>query len=110
MLTTITILNLKAEPVMKRAVVDGVFAVTPGHPRDDADVIGVWTVTHVPTGAAVLTAFSVADARRAQQALAALPLDWTSKSLGTYRRRRKYRAAVAAVRVELLKAGIQVQM
>lgn len=110
MVTTITILNLRAEPVQKHAVVDGVFAVTPGHPRDGVDVLGVWTVTHVPTGTAVLTAFSAADARRAQQALGATALDWTSKSLGMYRRQRKYRAAVAAVRIELINAGIRVQM
>lgn len=110
MVSTIVILNLRAQPVVKHAVVDGVFAVTPGHPRDDVDVIGVWTVTHVPTGTAVLTAFSVSDARQAQRALAATTLDWSSSSLGKYRRIRKYRRVVASVWTELNRRGIRVSM
>jgi hypothetical protein len=111
MLATITVLDRNWKKATAHAAIDGLFAVTPAIGGEGIDAIGVWTVTHIPTGAAILTAFSPVHARIAQRALAKLPLDWRSDKMAKYRRQwRKYRLPVAALRDELRQQGVKVQL
>lgn len=111
MLTTITVLNIHSEPRQVHAAVDGLFAVTPACGGSGNDVLGVWTVTHVPTGVAVMTMFSPVVARQAQRELAALPLDWRSASRNKYRRQwRKYKLPVLAIARRFLQQGMIVHV
>ncbi len=106
MITTITVLDTNGNPRQVHASVDGLFAVTPACGGRGIDPLGVWTVTHIPTGTAIMTTFSPVQARMCQRRLAGLTLDWSSPVIARYRRQwRKYKLPVQVIAYELSRSG-----